>query len=235
MANNISNINKMKEKILKIVNKTYFPLLITIIMNLFLVIIFNFFCEINYETIDDFTISNILSKTDGTYNFYTIYIHPILSYFIMVLYKTKISINFYSLFLLIMQFVSFTVIGNVIISNNRKLGIPIHLLIISTIYTRMLENVQYTSVAVLIILSGLIWLIECNEKEKMYKSKIWALFLICIGIMLRYKAIVIVLPFYILYVTIDIYKKKRKNTILDFMFIIIALVILYITNYILYN
>lgn len=230
----MSNINKMKEKILKIVNKTYFPLLITIIMNLFLVIIFNFFCEINYETIDDFTISNILSKTDGTYNFYTIHIHPILSYFIMMLYKTKININFYSLFLLIMQFVSFTVIGNVIISNNRKLGIPIYLLIISTIYTRMLENVQYTSVAALAILSGVIWLIECNEKEKC-KSKFGALFLIIIGIMLRYKAIVIVLPFYILYVTIDYYKKKRKNTILNFMFIIIALVILYITNYILYN
>lgn len=225
----------MKEKILKITNKKYFSLLIAIIMNSVLIIIFNCFCEMNYETIDDFTISNILSKTDGTYNFYTIHIHPILSYFIMVLYKTKINMNFYSLFLLIMQFVSFTTIGRIIISNNKKIGIPLYLLIISTMYTRMLENVQYTSVATLAILSGMIWLIEFNEKEKTYKSKIWALFLIFIGIMLRYKAIVIVLPFYICYAIIDIYKKRRKNTILDFIVIILALVILHITNYILYN
>lgn len=89
MANNISNINKMKEKILKITNRKYFELIVIVLINLIFFIICNTLFEFKYEQVDDFIIMNLISKSDGLYSLYGVQIHPVICGFIILLYKTR--------------------------------------------------------------------------------------------------------------------------------------------------
>ena len=160
----------IKERLNKIVNDKYFNTILAIFINLTIFIVCNILFQLRYETVDDFTIMKIISKLDGTYSFFSVYIHPILSFFIMLLYKTGIDINWYTIFLLTLQFISFTIIGIILLNKNKKVGSICYSLILITIYTRLLLIINYTSVAAITILAGVISLFYFSESDnKKYK------------------------------------------------------------------
>lgn len=82
-------INKIKENMLKIVNKKYFELIVIFFINIIFFIICNNLFEFKYEQVDDFIIMNLISKSDGLYSIYGVQIHPIICGFIILLYKTR--------------------------------------------------------------------------------------------------------------------------------------------------
>lgn len=222
-------------KVKNIVNSKYFIPIIVIIITLAFFITFNCLFEIKYEEIDDFIMMNIISKSDGSYSYYSVHIHPFISYIIMLVYKTGINVNWYSVFLLTLQFISFTTIGTILIKKDWKIGAISYLLILSVIYTRLLMYLQYTSVAAITILAGIITLMHYIDVKKQKRYAIYGLMLLSIGTMLRLKSIVIVIPFYAIYTCLYTIRNKDYKAIKFLLYIIVITFIIYITNYITYR
>lgn len=223
-----------KDKIKVLLNNKYFIPVIIISINLIFFILCNIIFNFRYETVDDFLIMKIISKLDGTYSFYSIHIHPILSYLIMLLYKTGINLNFYTIFLLTLQFISFSTIGIILLNKNKKIGIICYIFIILTIYIRMLVIINYTSVAAITILAGIICLMYYSENNNK-KSKIQGIILVLIGTMLRWNSCIIVLPFYFIYVVYYTIKNKNYKNVKLFSIILGIIMLIYISNFIIYK
>ena len=224
----------IREKLNKLINSKYFIPCFVVIINVIFFIICNLIFEPRYETVDDFTITKIISKLDGTYSFYSIYIHPILSYIIMLLYKTGININWYTIFLLTLQFMSFTIIGVVMLNKNKKIGTLCYVGVLLAIYSNLLLVINYTSIAAISVLSGIISLIYYCEYD-IKKYKLVGLILITIGTMLRWKSAIISLPFYILYICYNFIRKKDIKLIKNLIIIVLIILTIVISNGIIYK
>lgn len=214
-------------------NKIFIPCFV-ILINLINFIACNLLLKSRYETVDDFMIANILSKTDGTYNFYSIHIHPILSYIIMLLYKTNININCYTIVIILLQFIAFTTIGIIFLNKNIKVGTVFYTIIVVAIYTKVLSIINYTSTAAMLVISGTIatmyYIETCNKKYKTI-----GILLITIGAMLRMQTIVIVLPFLFYYIIYFSVKTKKYKNLKIMIPLIISILIIYISNLFIYN
>lgn len=224
----------LKEKVNKLVNSKYFISCFVIVINFIFFIICNFIFEPRYETVDDFTIMKIISKLDGTYSFYSIYIHPILSFIIMLLYKTGININWYTIFLLALQFISFTIIGIIMLNKNKKIGALCYLGILTAIYSNLLLVINYTSIAAIGVLAGIILLIYYHEYD-IKKYKVIGLILITVGTMLRWKSAIISLPFYIVYTIYFTVKNKDFKILKNLIIITLIILSIVISNEIIYR
>lgn len=224
----------MKNKLKKIVNSKFFIPWFVISINIIFCVILNLKFYPRYETIDDFMIMKILSKLDGTYNFYSVYMHPIISIFIILLYKTGININWYTIFLLTLQFISFTTIGIIFLNKNKKIGTLCYIMVLFLIYLKVLLIINYTSIASITILAGLISIMYYNNSnEKNYR--IIGILLVTIGTMVRWKSIIISLPFYILYTIYNILKYKDFRLLKLLIDIILIVIILIFSNNVIYR
>ena len=99
-------------------------LLIVVLINVLIFSITNVLFNIKYEQVDDFIIYNLYSGLDGTYNMHGIYIHPLICFILSIFFKIIPSINWHTMFLLISQFMCFTIIGYIIIKKQNN-GISI--------------------------------------------------------------------------------------------------------------
>ena len=224
-------MKNIKNKISEIINKKYFIPIFVILLNTVFFILFNIFLQPRYETIDDFIMMKIISKLDGNYSIYGIFIHPALCTIIMMLYKTGINVNWYSIFFFIMQFISFTVIGITLMKNNKKYGLIYYFIIIFTIYPRILLSMNFTSTATIIMASGFV-ILMC-EKNK--KTMALGYLLILIGVMLRWKTIIFTFPFYIIYSFYYMLFEKKYKYICRAAIAFIIIVFVYLSNSIIYN
>lgn len=223
------------QRIKKYAQNKYFIPIVVLVVNILFFIIFNRLFEIRYEELDDFTIMNIIAKSDGTYNYLSVHNHPILGYFLMLLYKTTLDVNWYSIFLLSMQMIAFTTIGTILIKKDRKLGSISYLLILNIIYSRVLMYLQYTSVATIVILAGILGLMYCEETKKTQKWKVFSLLLVAIGIMIRKQSLIIVLPFYTVWILYRLMKHKDGRPLKDFAIIMGITVVLITSNTMIYT
>lgn len=222
----------IKEKIDKILKNRFFIPCLVIFINAIFFIICNLLFQLRFETIDDFNIIKIISKLDGTYSYYAIHIHPILSFIIMLLYKTGINVNLYTIVLLSIEFFSFTVIGIIFLNKNLKFGTLIYLFIINTIYFRLLLVINYTSIAAISILAGLVALMYGKSSKK---YTVIGYTLIIIGTMLRWKSAIIPLPFYILYCIYYTINNKDSKMIKKACLLIFTMLIIVVSNDIIYK
>ena len=225
---------KIKDKLRKVVDNKYFIPCFVISINAILFIICNIVFELRYETIDDFTIMKIISSLDGTYSIYSVHIHPILSFIIMMLYKTGININWYTITILLIQFISFTTIGIILLNKDKKIGTVLYLIIASAFYTKTLCVINYTSIAAVTVLAGIIALMYSLDKSSK-KSKIIGFILLTIGIMLRKDSFIIVFPFYLIYSIYYSIKNKNYKALKILLIIAIIFMTVYISNLIIYK
>ena len=232
----------MKEKLKKLKSNKLF---IVILINLTIFSLVNIIFNIKYEQVDDFIIYNLYSGLDGTYNLHGIYIHPVICMILSALFRIIPTINWHTIFLLIMQFICFTIIGNRILrKNNSKKEIIIYILFASVFYTSLLLLIQYTSVSALLILTAFFMLVDDFERNiNKRSSTILNCILFAIGIMTRMQSLLIIVPFFILYALYYITKWIKKDIetkrILDLLkkYIILALltILVYISNIIIYQ
>ena len=235
--NKIIDTKKIKSK----------SLMIVIFINLIIFGMTNILFDIKYEQVDDFIIYNLYSGLDGTYNIHGVYIHPIICLIIGIFYRIFSIINWHSIFLLSMQFICFTVIGNIILKkHNNGIAVVLYTIFASVFYVTMLMLIQYTSVAALLILTSLIMLIDILEKNNEEKIKyiIGIYVLYTIGIMTRMQSLLIIIPFFGLYFIINLIKYKfqkqiTKDTVIKmlkyYLIYVIITIVVYVSNIIIYN
>ncbi len=214
-------------------------LVLVIVINLLIFSITNIFFNIKYEQVDDFIIYNLYSGLDGTYNFHGVYIHPILCILIGLFFKIASQINWHSIFLLLSQFICFTIIGYIILKKHKTpLSILIYTIFASIFYTALLLLIQYTSVAALLILTAFFITID-NIENKSKKWTILSTVLYVIGIMTRMQSLLIIAPFmgvYLLYFLVKYkFKKQTIDLIKQYAIFILVTIIIYISNIIAYS
>ena len=216
-------------------------LLIIILINLIIFSIVNTVFDIKYEQVDDFIIYNLYSGLDGTYNFHGVYIHPVICILVGLLFRIIPTINWHSIYLLLMQFICFTIIGYIIVKKQKnEISILIYTLFASIFYTALLLLIQYTSVAALLILTA--FFIIINEIDKQNKTKKWIILsslLYLLGIMTRMQSLLIIVPFFVIYLIYYLVKYKLKDKTIRFikyyLVLLIITAVVYISNTIIYN
>ena len=214
-------------------------LLLVVVINLLIFSIANIFFSIKYEQVDDFIIYNLYSGLDGTYNFHGVYIYPILCMLISLFFRIAPQINWHTIFLLLMQFICFTIIGYIILKKHKTpLSILIYTIFASIFYTALLLLIQYTSVAALLILTAFFITVD-NIENKSKKWTILAMLLYVIGIMTRMQSLLIIVPFmglYLLFYLIK-YKLQTQTTrlIKQYAIYIIITIIVYVSNIMIYS
>ena len=144
-----------------------------------------------------------------------------------------------------MQFICFTIIGTLLIKkNNSKISYILYILFVSVCYTSMLQLIQYTSVAALLILTAFFVMMDYIEQEKQRKKYIICYAIVyTLGIMTRMQSLMIIAPFFALYfvynLVLFIRKKVEKEKIIrivkNYLLFVILTVAIYVSNYIFYN
>lgn len=230
------------EKVKKILKNT---LTKVIFINLIVFILSNIVFGIKYEEVDDFIIYNLYSGLDGTYNIHGVYIHSVLCFIISLLYRILPMINWHTIFLLCMQFICFTIIGNILLKKNEnKFSYILYILFVSVFYTILLQLIQYTSIAALLILTSFFAMMDGIEKEEKKKRYIiLTMVLFTIGIMLRMQSLLIVAPFYAIYLCYNyilkiknkVEKQKILNICKQYLILGIITILVYGSNYLIYN
>ena len=154
-------------------------------------------------------------------------------------------VNWHTMFLLLMQSICFTIIGTLIVKkNNNKLSYLLYVMFASVCYTSLLQLIQYTSVAGLLILTSFFILLSYIEEDKKSKKYILLyIILFTIGIMTRMQSLLIIAPFFAIYfvykLILFISKKIDKENIIKiikhYLVFLGITVIVYLSNYIIYN
>ena len=201
------------------IKDNYKTLIVVAFINILIFSFTNIMFDIKYEQVDDFIIYNLYSGLDGTYDIYGIYIHPLLCFILGILFKVFYMVNWHTIYLLLMQFICFTIIGTLLIrKNNCGISYILYIIFASVCYTSLLQLIQYTSVSALLILTAFFVLmdyIERNKKGKKYIICFSVLF--CLGIMTRMQSLLIIAPFFGIYFVYNIIllikeKIKKKKT-----------------------
>lgn len=221
-------------------------LIMVIFINAIIFGITNIMFNIKYEQVDDFIIYNLYSGLDGTYNLHGIYIHPLICLIISIFYRMIPMINWHSIFLLVMQFICFTLIGYKILKkHNNGIAVILYTIFASVFYTTLLMLIQYTSVAALLILTSFILLIDGLERKKSMEIKetILIFVLYILGIMTRMQSLLIIIPYMLIYLGIFVIEYKLKNIeksqvtrMVKYYFIYtIITIVVYLSNSIIYG
>ena len=234
------------ESILKKINGLANTRIIRVIfINVIIFIIANIVFSIKYEEVDDFIIYNLYSGLDGTYTIYGIYIYPLICFVIGGFFKILPMINWHTIFLLSMQFICFTIIGNILLKKDEnKFSYILYILFASVFYATLLQLIQYTSVAALLIATSFFMImngIEQEEKSKKYKILYFVLF--TIGIMIRMQSLLIVVPFFAIYLGYQcilkiknaISKEKLRNILKQYLILVGITILVYGSNYLVYH
>ena len=227
------------------IKNNYKTLMIVAGINVLAFAVVNLIFDIKYEQVDDFIIYNLYSGLDGTYNVHGIYIHPALCFILGLFFRILPMVNWHTMFLLAMQFICFTIIGTLIIrKSNSKISYILYVLFVSVCYTSLLQLIQYTSVAALLILTAFFVMMNYIERAKHGKKYIICYAIIfTLGIMTRMQSLMIIAPFFALYFAYNlilfIRKKVEKEKIIkivknNLLFGILTVVV-YVSNYIFYN
>ena len=228
----------------KVINKTWFKIAI---INIGIFVIANILYSLKYEQIDDMIMYGLYSGLDGTYNIHGVYIHPVICFILSILFRICPSINWHTIFLLLMQFICFTTIGTILVNkNNSKFSYIAYSVFASVCYVSLLLLIQYTSVSALLIATAFFIIFDIIEREqKNTKKLLFSIVLFTIGIMTRMQSLLIIAPFfaiYFVYKLANFIKNKNsesKQQLFSLLkkYIVLALItaIVYISNILIYN
>ena len=237
-------MKSIKEKLKSIIKKPGFKIAI---INIMIFAICNMIYSLKYEQVDDMIIYGLYSGLDGTYNIHGVYIHPFICAILSTLYRIIPVINWHTIFLLSMQFICFSVIGTILVNrNNSPKSYIMYTIFASVCYTALLLLIQYTSVSALLIATAffiIFDMIEQNRKSK--KRLIFASILFAIGIMTRMQSILIIAPFFAIYLIykfgkyiINKTEENKKNIqelLKEYVILVIIAIIVYGSNVLIYN
>lgn len=191
---------------------------------IFITFIFVITGNLKFTENDDTFIMSIASGAYGQPNEYLVYINIIIGWLLEKLYSIFPYINHYSLFLILVNLFSFMSISKILINKDKYRNKYIDftkILIIVILYTRIIFQFTYTTVAYVSLIAGFMYLFYGLEKEcDKYKTYIKGYSYIILGILIRIQTVLPALVIAFVYILINIFKTKKVRSI----FIIVSVV-----------
>lgn len=191
-----------------------YNIIFPIVINILFITIMFLGKNIFYECIDDYMIQEICAGYYGEYNEYIIQMSIYIGKLLVYLFNIIPNINWYFVFIIFIQFIGFTTIGSCIIKmKGKKVGSILYLTILMPFYLIGLIELEYTQVAYVSIIAGMITQIYALENKKKITS-IYSIVLILIGSMIRFHCFYTYIIFIIAYIFIKFMNKEKIRNIL---------------------
>lgn len=208
-------IKLKKEKIFKLLQSPFF---ITFIINcIFVFFLYMFNIPLN-ETNDDTGMAAIVSNAYGNGSNHMIFSNVIFAFMLKILYFIFPNLNCYSTMQFIITFISFIIIGYIIIKNaGKKLGVLLYILLLSFFAKDFYLIYQFTRVSMFCCISGSILLIFALHEHRK-KLTIFAFLWTLLGTLIRYKSFIsigpIIFSYALIFILHDAYKKNKTFKLL---------------------
>lgn len=200
-----NNIQEKMKSVWNRIEEHYF--FTAIAVNAVFLILAILFCEIKYETSDDYIMAAIISGAyTGTPNPHMIFINILWGYLLLPLYYLIPQISWYLIAQLALCFCSFTALTYLLMKKlNVIIGLMISILLITFFSDDTYIMVQFTKTAILAVMSGSILLLyalfhkSLNRKREMFLGAI----LVFLGSLIRFNVIYIAGGFLFLILMIE--------------------------------
>lgn len=172
------------------------PLVLSCVINIIFVIMsYAKYSPFN-ETNDDTGMAALIAGAYGGGETHLVFTNVIYSLFLKIFYMIIPSVNWYSFFQFVIVFISFTVIGYVLIERiGRNIGIIIYIFLLAAFRTEFYLLYQFTRVSTICGIAGYLLIFHSIEKEKYIKGTISGCALVLLGFLVRYSSSMSVLPF----------------------------------------
>lgn len=171
------------------------PLLTAVVINVLFFLLVFIFCEMKYETSDDYIMAAIMSGAyGGKPNPHMIYINIIWGYLLLPFYYIMPKISWYLISQLFLCLCSFIVITYVLLKKtNTAVALMVSILFITFFSDDAYVMVQFTKTSVLAIMSGSILFIQTlfHEVENKKRKIILSGLLVFAGSLIRFDGIFI--------------------------------------------
>lgn len=197
-----------------------------------------------YESNDDFYLSMITSGFFGKYYPYTIHNNILIGFFISLLSRISVACNWTTIFYLFCIITSYLCIGIYLINSKEAVvGFLLSCIFFGITYKTLLERMNYSKSAVIIIMSGLLLFTyylhirEDNFKYRRIKLIFSAIWLI-LGCLIRYKTTIAVIPFFLL---VALYYMDKSSvsaavrSLKPYALIVLAVIVLWGIDYSVYH
>ena len=148
------------------------------------------------ETNDDTGMAALVAGAYGGGETHLVFINVIYTLFLRMFYVINDSINCYSLFQLIITFISFSVIGYVLIERiGKKFGTVVYIFLLAAFHTEFYLLYQFTRVSTICGIAGYLLIFHSIEKSKYIKGTIVGGAMVLLGFLIRYSSSMAILPF----------------------------------------
>lgn len=174
-------MNKIKKIIIDNHRKFCFSLLI----NVFLFIVFNLFFYCRYHTVDDTFMEMFVCGAYGKPDGHAIYINAILGYMLSFFYSIIDTIPWYGIMHILMALFSMSTIMYVFFNRNNKFVMALVLLGIFIFSYEAYTKVQFTKTAAYLATAGYILIAFSFETEKQRKKQAFGILFLVLSYMIR--------------------------------------------------
>ena len=174
------------------------------------------FCDIKYETSDDFLMASIMSGAfGGEPNPHMIFINIIWGYILLPFYYLNSHISWYLIAQILLCFASCTIFSYMLLEkSDKKPAVLLIVLLLTFFADDVYVLVQFTKTAVLAVMAGgavFMWALAENKTKKL---KIFSALLCLLGTMVRFNTIFLAggfLTILIISETLIFFKDKHNN------------------------
>lgn len=193
----------------------HYPLFTAIVINIIFLMLVLVFCEVKYETSDDYIMAAIMSGSYGNQpNPHMIYINILWGYFLLPFYYAFPQISWYLVFQLFLCFCSFTVITYVLFRNiDSMVALLVSVLFITFFSDDAYLMVQFTKTSILTIMSGSVLFLQTlfNEVEHKKRKMLLSGLLVFVGSLIRFEGIYVAGGFILPILAIEFFRLINKN------------------------
>lgn len=205
-------INRIQKKIKPVWEKAEkYNFLTAICINAVFLVLILVFCEIKYETSDDYVMSAIMSGAyNGNPNPHLIFINILWGYLLLPFYNLIPQISWYLIFQLALCFCSFTAVTYILLKKlDVIMGIMLSVLFITFFSDDVYIMVQFTKTAILVVMAGSILFLQALFHKEIYRKReiFFSGLLTFSGSLIRFNVIYIAGGFLLIILTIEFIRR----------------------------
>ena len=189
--------------------KKHLLILAAFAINLLFFLLYVLFGIVQYGSLDDYFMSNVLTGAYGSsYDVHTYFVNSAYGYFLKPFYFFFPQVGWYFIFELVGTFIAFTSICFVLIKKmETRLGVPLSLLILAALAPDFYFQLSFTQCATLYTAAGiLLFVVGVSFKNQI--SLIGGVIFLIAGSVMRWECFLLGLPFFGVLLASNIYNRK---------------------------
>ncbi len=206
--------------------KKHLLILAAFAINLLFFLLYVLFGIVQYGSLDDYFMSNVLTGAYGSsYDVHTYFVNSAYGYFLKPFYFFFPQVGWYFIFELVGTFIAFTSICFVLIKKmETRLGVPLSLLILAALAPDFYFQLSFTQCATLYTAAGILLFVtgdSCKNKTFI----IWGGIFLIAGSIMRWEGFLLGLPFLGVLLVTNIYTRRMfwKISVVTLGVVIIAI------------